>query len=900
MTDAGSIAGGARPRISTRAAAALLLFAALAVATRFWALGDRPLHHDESIHAYQSWTLSRGGDWRYDPAYHGPFLYYVNALVYKVLGASDATARVMPAIFGLVLIAFAFPLKRWIGRNAAAAYAAFVLLTAHFWYFSRFIREDLYSLVFTLGTILAFQRFLETDRARWLLASAAAFALAGVTKENAYMTGVLFVAYGLWCLVRTATAPRGPRPGAAVSAGARWALARTGPILTAGILFLVIWAGMYTAFGKYPGDWLAIPKAVKYWMGQHAIARIPGPWWYYFPQLAYYDTAILLAALFAFRRRDWRSDPLLRTMLVTTPLLGLYIVAHLAVPAIGGPAAIVALVLFVVGYAVAGFVLKPPPESTLSPFVQFLAFWALGSLAIYAWAREKVPWLTVHPLLPLTILGAMGVARLWEEREHRSRRLALAGIAVLLAVNTWGAWLSVFRYGAHDVEKEPGHAEMLAYVQTSKDLVRSLSAVEQARARVAPGQNVITVAGESAWPLTWYLREVPTTWATRIEQASTPVIVADWDPEGALEKQLAPKYDAKRVPIRAWWFPEARTEAGKTRPTVEDFVRWWLFHEIWSPIGSQDATVYVRKDLGGSGMLEPLELAVQDTSSRDYPSDGDELPAARVFGGPGSGPGQFAEPRGVAADGRGNLYVADTKNSRVEILDGNGAFLRALGGIKGGGDGQLNEPCGVAIGPEGEIYVADTWNHRVARFSADGQWLGEWKDPERGFFGPRALVFAKGFLYVSDTGNKRIVKFDAEGRVAGSWGSAGNAEGQFVEPVGIAADPAGRIYVADTGNHRVQVFEADGAFVRQFPVYGWKDFYTEPYLAIGPSDSIFVTDSWKGRIAQYDAAGNLRKSYKADGLKSPTGITLDPFGRLVVSDRGQNRVLSWGLSDFLR
>ena len=901
MNDAGAIAGGARPRISGRAAAALLLFAALAVATRFWALGDRPLHHDESIHAYQSWTLSRGGDWRYDPAYHGPFLYYANALVYKIVGATDATARFMPAIFGLILIAFAFPRKRWIGRNAAAVYAVFVLLTAHFWYFSRFIREDLYSLVFTFGTIVAFQRFLETDRARWLLAAAAAFAFAGVTKENAYMTGVLFVTYGLWCLVRTATDPRGPKPRAALAAAARWSAARSGPIVTAAILFLIIWATMYTAFGKYPGDWLAIPKAVKYWMGQHAIARIPGPWWYYFPQLAYYDTAILVAAIYAFRWRDWRSDPLLRTVLVTVPLLALYVVVHLRIPTLGaGPATLIALVLFIAGYVVAAFVFKPPPESTLTPFVQFLAFWAVGALAIYAWAREKVPWLTVHPLLPLTILGAMGVARLWDERGRPSRRAALAAIAVLLAINTRGAYLAVFRYGAHDLEREPGHAEMLAYVQTSKDLVRSLSVVDQARARVAPGQNIITVAGESAWPLTWYLRDVPTAWATRIEQASTPIIVADWDPEGALEKQLAPRYDAKRVPIRAWWFPEPKTEAGKSRPTLKDFFRWWLFHEIWSPIGSQDATLYVRKDLGGSGMLEPLEIAVQDTSARDYPSDGVELPPGRAFGGPGAGPGQFAEPRGVAADPRGNLYVADTKNSRIEIFDGNGAFLRALGGVKGAGDGQLNEPCGVAVGPDGEIYVADTWNHRVARFSADGQWHGEWKDPERGFFGPRSVVAAKGFVYVSDTGNKRIVKFDEDGRVAGSWGSAGNGPGQFVEPVGIAADASGRIYVADTGNHRVQVFEGDGTFVRQFPVYGWKDFYTEPYLAVGPSDSVFVTDAWKGRIAQYDAAGNLQKSYKADGLKSPTGIALDPFGRLVVSDRGQSRVLSWGLSDFLR
>jgi uncharacterized protein (TIGR03663 family) len=888
-----------RRSIPGRIAAILLLIAALAVISRFWALGDRPLHHDESIHAYQSWTLSRGGDWRYDPAYHGPFLYYMNALVYKIFGATDATARFAPAFFGLILIAFAIPLARWIGRRAAAAYAVFVLLTGHYLYFSRFIREDLYSLVFTLGTILAFQRFLETDRARWLLGSAACFAFAGVTKENAYMTGVLFVAYGLWCLVRTAPAPAGPGPARAAAAAARWTIARIGPVVSAGLLFLVIWAAMYTAFGKYPGDWLAIPKAVKYWMGQHAIARIPGPWWYYFPQLAAYDTSIVVAAFFAFRWRDWRSDPLLRTLLLATPLLAAYVALHAWRPAIGGPAVLIALGVFLAAFAAAGWLIKPPPESTLSPFLQFIAFWAVGSLAIYAWAREKVPWLTVHPLLPLTILAGIGVARLWEERRRPLAKAGLAAVAALLAVNAWGAYLAAFRYGAHDVAREPGHAEMLAYVQTSKDLARSLQAVEQAKARVPAGQNVITVAGEAAWPLTWYLREVPTAWASRIEQASTPIIVADWDAEGALEKQLTDKYDATRVPIRAWWFPEVKTEAGKTRPTIGDLARLWLLHRIWSPIGSQDATVYVRKDLGGSGMLEPLNVEVQDTSARDYPSEAVELPEGRVFGGTGAGPGQLSEPRGVATDASGNLYVADSKNSRIAVFDGNGVFQRAIGS-PGEQDGQLKEPGGVAVGPGGEIYVADTWNHRVARFGPNGEWRGQWRDPDRAFFGPRAVVLSGGSLFVADTGNKRIVRFDAEGRVASSWGGAGNGPGQFVEPVGIAADAAGRVYVADTGNHRIQVFEADGKFVRQFPVYGWKDFYTEPYLAVGPSESVFVTDSWKGRIAHYDAAGNLQKSYAAKGLKSPTGIALDPLGRIFVSDRGQNRISSWSLTDLLR
>ena len=900
MNDTGVI-DGTRKRLSARALLLLALLAAAAGITRFWALGDRPLHHDESIHAFQSWTLSRGGDWRYDPAYHGPFLYYVNALVYKLFGATDATARLAPAIFGVLLIAFAWPLKRWIGARAAAVYAVLVLASAHFTYFSRFIREDLYSLVFTLGAILAFQRFLETDRSRWLNLAAASFALAGVTKENAYMTGVLFVGYGLWCLVERAARarPYGRSLAEAGRATFRWIGARIVPILSAGILFLAIWVTMYTAFGKHPGDWWAINKAVKYWMGQHAIARIPGPWWYYFPQLVYYETAVLLAAAFAFRWREWKGDPFLRTVLTATPIVLVYLVAREHVTFLQAYSLVWLAVLLALSVFLALFRrARPQDEPRLAPFLEFLAYWAVGSLAIYGWAREKVPWLTVHPLLPIAILAAIGVARLWPLRERVWVRATLALIAVLFVVNTSATYLAAFRYGAHDVAQEPRHAEMLAYVQTSKDLVRSLAAVERAKERVAPGSNVITVAGESVWPLSWYLRDVPVTWASRIDQASTPVIVADWDAQGGLEKQLASKYDAQRVPIRAWWFPEVRTEGGKTRPTPKDLLRFWLFHEIWSPIGSQDATVYVRKDLGGTGLLEPLQMAIQDMSARDYPGEPVELPAPRVFGGPGTGPGQLLEPRGVASDSRGNLYVADTKNSRIAVFDGTGAFLRAIGS-HGSGDGQLNEACGVAVGPDGVLYVADTWNHRVARFDANGQWLGAWvADP--GFFGPRAIVLSGGSLYVTDTGNKRVVRFDAEGKVTDSWGGAGSDPGQFVEPVGLCADAAGRIYVADTGNHRVQVFEADGAFVRQFPVYGWKDFYTEPYIAVGPSESVFVTDSWKARIAQYDGKGTFVRSFQSTGMKAPTGIALDPFGRVWVSDRGMNRILSWGLSDFMQ
>ncbi len=902
---------------SSRRRIAYLLFAAILLVTRFAFLGERPLHHDESIHAFQSYTLSRDGTWRYDPAYHGPFLYYANALVYKIAGATNVTARFLPAVFGVALTLFAIPLATWFGFEAAVAFALLILISPHLAYFSRFIREDLYSLVFTFGTIVAFRRFLETDRSRWLTLSAVSFALAGATKENAYMTGVLFVLFGVWVFFERALArPAGTRDAtaagtgtgtgtgtaAAVGATVAWMRPRFVPMLIAATVFLCIWSLLYTSFGRYPGDWLAIPKAVKYWMGQHAIARIPGPWYYYFPQLAMYETGTLAAALLVLRRRELRRDPFVRSVACAIGAIG---VAALASEAVHGPAAKWIVLAIVTAGGIGALVLlsRPFPDAErAAPFLRFVVYWALASLAIYGWAREKVPWLTVHPLLPVTILAAIGLADVWRDRARSGPRLGLAAVALLLAVNATGMYLACFRYGAHDIAKDPGHAEMLAYVQTSRDLVRALSSVEKAKARMAAGQPVITVTGEASWPLTWYLRDVQTRWLTRVEDTSTPIIVSDWDADGGLQKQLAANYTATRVPIRAWWFPGKVAADGKNpaRPTAGDVLRYWLFHEIWSPIGSQDTTFFVRKDLNeGTGPLPAVNIVLKDSTARDYNGEAGLVPPLKTWGAPGSGAGELGEPRGIAVDRQGRLYVADTKNSRIEVFEPDGRFVRQFGS-KGAGPGEFNEPCGIAVDADGDIWVADTWNARIARFSAvDGKFMGAIGGPENAFFGPRAVVVSRGFVYVADTGNKKVVRFDRDGKRLNDFGRDGSGAGEFVEPVGLAADASGNIYVADTGNHRIQVFDPEGKFLRQFPVSGWKDFYTEPYLALA-GDILLVTDAWGGRVAAYDSKGVARRSWKADkDFKQPTGIAVDAYGRVTVTDRGTNRIFSWALPSVL-
>src|SRR5712692_6393694 len=91
---------------------------------RFWDLGTRMLHHDESLHAVYSWYLYIGKGYVHDPMMHGPFLFEFNALVYFLLGATDATARVAPALFGTILVGLPYFLRDRLGRTGAIVTSA--------------------------------------------------------------------------------------------------------------------------------------------------------------------------------------------------------------------------------------------------------------------------------------------------------------------------------------------------------------------------------------------------------------------------------------------------------------------------------------------------------------------------------------------------------------------------------------------------------------------------------------------------------------------------------------------------------------------------------------------------------------------------------------------------------
>jgi predicted membrane-bound mannosyltransferase/DNA-binding beta-propeller fold protein YncE len=167
----------------------------VAIALRFTDLGARALHHDESLHALFSYGLSTGKGYVHDPLMHGPFLFHITALIYQLFGASDATSRFAPALFGSALVLMPLLLRPWTGRVGAFAAAAFIAFSPSLLYYSRFIRNEAWVAVWTLGLIIAIFRYRSTLKERYLYMGAAMLMLEFVSKETAFMISLIVLLY---------------------------------------------------------------------------------------------------------------------------------------------------------------------------------------------------------------------------------------------------------------------------------------------------------------------------------------------------------------------------------------------------------------------------------------------------------------------------------------------------------------------------------------------------------------------------------------------------------------------------------------------------------------------------------------------------------------------------------
>ncbi|KAM3963315.1 uncharacterized protein ACR2FA_002680 [Aphomia sociella] len=189
----------------------------------------------------------------------------------------------------------------------------------------------------------------------------------------------------------------------------------------------------------------------------------------------------------------------------------------------------------------------------------------------------------------------------------------------------------------------------------------------------------------------------------------------------------------------------------------------------------------------------------------------------------------------------GEIYVTDKWKHCVHVFSKDGAYLRSLG-QKGSRDGLFRTPEGIATdNANHHIYVVDTGNDRVQIIQPDGQFVdqigviskqqvspsGTWETSAvmcTEFNAPTSVAVTNDRVVILDSGNRRVKVYNKQDKgKLHEFGSYGQRKGQFRQAEVLAVDPMGFIVVGDSGNCRVQVFKPNGGLVRVFGGYG-----TEP------------------------------------------------------------------------
>ena len=253
--------------------------------------------------------------------------------------------------------------------------------------------------------------------------------------------------------------------------------------------------------------------------------------------------------------------------------------------------------------------------------------------------------------------------------------------------------------------------------------------------------------------------------------------------------------------------------------------------------------------------------------------------------------GQVVRPQGLAVVGS-RLIVADNWRHKLAVYDTGGRFIRTIGDGEGAAPRQFFHPYDVAVDPAGRLYIADNSNHRIVRYGPAPayKYRARW-----GAFGtgrgqlqyPRGLaVDASGRTFVADPGGNRIDVFDIGGTSLGSFGLSGRAAGQFIRPIGTAADAGGTRAVADSVNGRIQLLNPDGSVAAMFgaPAPGPTLLPDPEGVAFDGSGTLYVLDQARARVIVFNREGAIIRTIGSRGrgpgqLLSPSAVAVSAGGR---------------------
>lgn len=531
----------------------LAWFAAALIAAllRLLALSATPLGASEGNHALGSWLAEQG----HPPiGWAGSVTDALTALVFKLFGAGDAGARLVPALAGVVLVCSFWLLRPQLGRGAALIAALLAALSPLLVADARNAGGQALGMALAVVVAALLLRYLDEPRADTLVALAVTLAW-GLGTDGVFIAGAGLAL--LWASLRIALGDAAARAAWLSARGQLPRLVRALPLVGAGLLLALSRYGL--GFSRLR------PAALAEWSALFTPTRPGAPWHYALDVAAGYELPLALlglaGALWVLRSRSWRREPALQLLLVW--LAGGALLALLA--ASRTPSAL--LLLFVPCCLFGGVALERAVRALGDAPVEgldLLVGAAIAMAIIYSGLRFGSVDLTVYfgpppskllviigPLLLLVFFAALYLR--WEQVGEGA--LVPAAVVLLLTALAWNA------HGAASVAFLRGD-EFITGERTTQE------GAALARLLVANGGGVADVDGSLLPPLGWYLR----TTLRSGGHGGAKLIAANGEiPAGFHAVSIA-------TLVARTWSPDVVSGGG--------MVRWWLYREAWG--GTRD------------------------------------------------------------------------------------------------------------------------------------------------------------------------------------------------------------------------------------------------------------------------------------------------------------------------
>ncbi|MHC5082952.1 MAG: flippase activity-associated protein Agl23 [Planctomycetota bacterium] len=494
----------------------ILLFAVVLAAGAFfrlWRLNDRPMHTDEAVHAEKFGALLEEGSYFYDAnEFHGPTLNYLTLLSAWVRGQatysdiSEATMRLVPAVFGIALILTPLFFFKQIGIRAAFFSAVLIAFSPAFVYYSRYYIMEILLVFFTGCFLGALWKYRQRPKVLWLILAGISMGLMHATKE----TFVFSIAAALVGFIVSVVTQK------------QRLVMKVSHVLAGLIAFCLTSVIFFSSFGSNPGGIVDSVMTYAIWAKRAGGESVHiHPWFYYLNLLTWLEFIEPIT---------WNEDGI-----VAFALIGLFMVFFKK----GGRR-----------YA----------------WGRYIAVFTLVLTVMYCVIPYKTPWSMLSFFYGMALLGGFTVDRLLCQRQGRWAKAVLWIVLLIYGLISPAvqSWLLNFNYSS-DITNPYVYAHTDADVYTMVSAVQE--AVKASDAGYATPVMVIAADGD-CWPFPWYLRNL--TQAGYLMQAepyicSAPIIIANAAHE---QKILNTLYTVPPAGQRHMYLP-LFNETLQLRPGVE-------------------------------------------------------------------------------------------------------------------------------------------------------------------------------------------------------------------------------------------------------------------------------------------------------------------------------------------